>query len=163
MESQIQDYLRIGLSAKHKSTGQVVHFPMVHIVVENYIEDDKTIFIATCLEYSQAYESDKPQTAVAGVINLMHEYFLTSIKRGGMQFIFDSVESQDNDELWGKVRRFLAEKYRPNLLFVEKSFSRTTKEELRKLAQDIIRPIEMIEVVPKDHHDQVTSLKDEIV
>lgn len=163
MLSQIEDYLRIGLSAKHRATNQIVHFPLIHIVVEKCEEEQKT-YIATCLEYSQAFESNKPQTAVAGVINLMHDYFLTALKKEGMEFIFSELERQDNEILWGKVRRYLAEKYKSNLLFVEKSFDRdTTKTELMELAKNIMPPFEVDEVVSKDHHEHVTSLKDETI
>ncbi|EMO53874.1 hypothetical protein [Leptospira noguchii] len=165
MMSQIEDYLRIGLSAKHRATNQIIHFPLIHIVVESYANHSgQKTFIATCLEFSQAFEGDKPQTAVAGVIKLMHDYFLTVLKKEGMNFISEELEKNGNEILWGKVRRYLAEKFKSNLLFVEKSFDRrTTKAELMELAKDIIQPYEENEVVSKDHHEKVTSLKDETI
>ncbi|MBM9499699.1 hypothetical protein JWG44_05470 [Leptospira sp. 201903071] len=162
METLIQDYLRIVLSAKHKATGQIIHFPLIHIAVEKFnLSDSKVSFIATCMEYGQAYESENPENAVAGLINLMHDYFITVLRSEGKDNIFDTLEQSLNEELWGKIRRFMAEKYKANLHFVERSFKTSSREELKKLANDLIDPSkEMDELVPKAHHDKVTKQKD---
>ncbi|PJZ51622.1 hypothetical protein [Leptospira adleri] len=162
METVIQDYFRIVLSAKHRSTSIIVNFPLIHIVVESY-ENDKgqESFLATCLEYSQAFESHEPQSAVVGLINLMHDYFLSTIKKEGKEFLLETLETTENEELWGRVRRYLAEKFRANLEFVEKSFnSKTTKAELKELGSKIVQPNVGLEVVSKNHHEKVTSQKD---
>ncbi|WP_235595741.1 hypothetical protein [Leptospira weilii] len=136
MKSRIQDYLRIGLSARHNPTSQKVYSPLIHIVVEEvYYEESAIKYYATCLEYSQGYESDAPQEAVAGIINLMFEYFFTSIKKLVYESLFDCVEEPVNEELWGKVRRFLAEKYSESLNFVQKSFENASRKELVELGK----------------------------
>ncbi|EMN60347.1 hypothetical protein FH593_20505 (plasmid) [Leptospira interrogans] len=161
MKSQIQDYLRIGLSARHNPTSQKVHFPLIHIVVEEvYYEKGAIKYYATCLEYSQGYESDAPQDAVAGIINLMYEYFFTSIKKLGYEYLFDCVEETANEELWGKVRRFLAEKYSESLNFVQKSYENASREELVEFGKKIQDPLSVGEYISKDEHDKISSEKD---
>ncbi|MDI7165918.1 hypothetical protein [Leptospira santarosai] len=162
MESKIEDYLRIGLSAKHNPTSQKVHFPLIHIVVEEvHCEENIIKYYATCLEYAQGYESDAPQEAVAGIINLMYEYFFTSIKKFGYEYLFDCVEETANEELWGRVRRFLAEKYSESLNFVQKSFENAGREELLGLGKKIQDPLSVGEYISKDEHDKISSEKDE--
>lgn len=158
METNIQDFLRVGLTAIHNPTSTKVRLPQIHFTVEKFQSDGKDMYFATCLEYSQGFEDVSPQKAVVGLIDFMYRYFFTVLKKEGKEFLFNQVESPENDKLWGAVRKFLVEKYSNELDFITKSHRGAGKNELLELAKDLKNSLEKdSSFVRKEDHDKIVN------
>ncbi|GEM_PF-6823402 len=158
MEIDIVDFLRLELKAKHNRTGQIVKFPVIHILVEKI--SDGT-YNATCLEYSQAYDDEKSENAVVGVIKFMYRYFFSVLKKEGREGLYLHTKCDNNDYLWAEVREYMARKYDKNLEFVEKSF--VDEESLNRIRNDLVKENEINEsslAIPMSDHNKILNAKE---
>lgn len=138
IDATIEDYLRINLRALHKPTDVEVTFPQIHVLVEKIKDGDATSFYsASCLEYSQMYESTKAESAVAGLINYMFAYFFEALKKEGSAFLIGQAKDPSNDLKWAQIREFMASKRKHYMEFVHRSFNGANKEELLMLSKSI--------------------------
>lgn len=126
----IERFLRIDLPAKHLPTNAIVWFPMIHVLVERV----KHGFIATCLEYSQSFESTTMNEAVTGLTQIMYRFFFSVLKKEGQEYLYQHARNTENDHLWAAVREFSARQHALELNFIEQSFKNTSKADLEQLA-----------------------------
>lgn len=125
MEGKIVNYLKVVLKAEHLDTKVEVHFPEIHIVVEEFSEGS---YVATCLEYEQSYEDSTVNKSVIGLIEYMFRYFFTVLPKEGRGFLYAQARRDNYPEVWAKIREYIARKHDIDLEFVEKSFSLTGEE-----------------------------------
>lgn len=113
-EINIINVIRTSLPAKHRSTGTLIYFPQIHILIEK-VDDE---YIATCLEYSQSFNADQPEESVSGLIQFMYKYFFTMIKDRGVDSLYQQVSSLENENLWSEIRKNNVRKNSDDLEFV---------------------------------------------
>ena len=119
MKINIHDFIRLVLKAKNETTGIVVSFPMIHILIEK----SGNRYVSTCLEYSQAFDSETAVDSVTGLIQSMYEYFFSVLFEQGREALYTQARNPENNYLWDEIREYSARKNDSDLKYIELSLS----------------------------------------
>lgn len=124
----IIDLLHIKLQATHRSENIKVSFPPMHFLIEELGSD----ILATCIEYTQAYQSSKIESAVAGLIDNMFDYFFTTIRVLGKDALHEIAADPASNAIWSEIKKAVSLKHDLDFAYIEKVFKSSSLSDTEK-------------------------------
>ena len=117
------------MQASYKSDEMCISLPLIHVLIEKAV--GSSVYVSTCLEFSQACESETPHDSVNKLVFLMFQYFFKILgdKDGGREYLYREVKKPYNNHLWDIIREYNLKESEDELRYIEMTLQGKQREE----------------------------------